>query len=123
VFLKLLVFLVAFAPGLLWAEGPTTHADGSVTWDPPAAYSGAYSGQLYIMQIPQHQIPEQCRILFRNHGLTWDKMSEDQKGCAAIAGNSCTIIIPTEAFQGASVESVAKHEIGHCNGWPSEHPD
>src|SRR5216684_1345144 len=47
-------------------------------------------------------------------------------GCNIKWPDKCWVIVaPKEEIEAAgySVESVVRHEIGHCNGWPADHRD
>ena len=104
------------------AGGPVMHSDGSVTWNPPAEFDHAFSGNETIYQLPQSQVPEACADLFEKAGLNI-KVSADQKGCAAYKGTRGYIIVMDRAFGGVTPEAAIRHERGHLNGWPADHPD
>ena len=48
-----------------------------------------------------------------------------QLGCSEFHPfeNRCIIVMIDKPSLGVSPEAVLRHEIGHCNGWPSNHPD
>jgi hypothetical protein len=55
-----------------------------------------------------------ARALCRRHGAIAD-------ACSWTAGGKCTIVIPSNG----PVKQLApypRHEIAHCNGWPTNHP-
>jgi hypothetical protein len=90
---------------------------------PPARYEGTPKVKTHIVAVPVSQIGKLChkpgRLLF---------------GCARFYNNPrrCVVIIPDKAFpnwawpEGGTLVvrpgDVLKHEMAHCNGWPSHHP-
>ena len=89
---------------------------GCVQWNPPEAYSGPYTGQLTVIRVPQPEVVALCSELIE--GVT-----SKQKGCAVWRGNSCLVVIIDKIFMGSRPVDVLRHEIGHCNGWPEDHPE
>ena len=120
-------FLAAQSPqenamSLYLAGGPTTHSDGSVTWNPPERYDGPFDGTERVILLPQSEIPEACRRLFEQAGLDIETTIK-QKGCAVFRGKNGVIIAIDEPFMGITPDAVVRHERGHLNGWPHDHPD
>jgi hypothetical protein len=107
---------------LLLASSPTTHSDGSVTWDPPARYDKPFDGNETIKMLPQPEVVEACRKLFADAGLKI-KVTPKQKGCAVYKGQDGTIIVIDKPFMGVTPEAAIKHERGHLNGWHQDHRD
>lgn len=89
---------------------------GCSTWSPPEPYDGQYTGQLTVVRVPQAKVVEMCRELIE--GVT-----EKQKGCAVWRGNSCHVVIIDRIYRGSRPIDVLRHELGHCNGWPADHPE
>jgi hypothetical protein len=110
------------AESVILASSPTTHADGSVTWNPPKRYDHAFDGKETIRHLPQAEVPEACRRLFRDAGLEIS-VGPKQKGCAVYQGKNGTIIVVDKPFGGATPDAIIRHERGHLNGWPADHPD
>lgn len=104
------------------ASGPVTHGDGSVTWNPPASYDHAFDGTETIHRLPQPEVVEACRRLFAEAGLDIP-VGPNQKGCAVFKGRDGTIIVIDRPFMGVTPEAAIRHERGHLNGWPADHPD
>lgn len=102
--------------------GPTTHEDGSVTWNPPKRYDRAFDGTEGIVRLPQKQVPDACRQLFKDAGLDIET-TPNQRGCAVYKGKNGTIIAVDRPFRGSTPEAVIRHERGHLNGWKQSHPD
>jgi hypothetical protein len=93
---------------------------------PPARYNKPFKGQLYQLELGWWELIRQC-------GWT--------VGCAPIGGDrlgtypgitrrSCTILVARvgtymPGFGRVDTQgqrNVIRHEIGHCNGWPANHP-
>ncbi len=104
------------------AKGPTALADGSTIWNPPARYDHKFDGKQTILRMPQTEVMEACRRLFEDAGLEIE-VSPTQKGCAVFKGSDGTIIVIDRPYKGVTPEAVIRHERGHLNGWPSDHPD
>lgn len=80
---------------------------------PPVEYDRYYDGLELIIRIADDLLFE-C-------GLP----RETTMGCAKPRGNTCTIILREDAFirsLGWTTAIVLRHEMAHCNGWPSNHP-
>lgn len=90
-------------------------------WIPPARYDHPYPGRLTIHKIPQPQLKAACNALFTRHDVP-DKAIGDMRGCSAQRANRCEIIAVDRTYKGATPQAVVRHETGHCNGWPSNHP-
>jgi hypothetical protein len=77
---------------------------------PPSEYDKPYAGRLTRRFAPLAEIKALC--------------AQGQMACARVGSDACEIIIPelggtiTLALQNVMI----RHEIGHCNGWPSDHP-
>ena len=110
------------AESVILASSPTTHEDGSVTWNPPKRYDHAFDGKETIRRLPQAEVPEACRRLFRDAGLEIS-VGPKQKGCAVYQGKNGTIIVVDKPFGGATPDAIIRHERCHLNGWPADHPD
>jgi hypothetical protein len=122
-------FTVAL-PGRLAAVLAVTIAAGAAsanpertTWDPPARYAGPYTGELTVIVADFKRIPHLCRQLFIDAGITNFRVSQRQRGCAHVEADRCTIVIPRGHAYGSSQEAVMRHELGHCAGWPADHPE
>lgn len=92
-------------------------------WNPPARYDRAYTGKLTVRYLPQKQVVSACADLFAKYKVA-AKSFPNQRGCAAITSKtSCTVIVIDKTFALATPKAVVRHEVGHCAGWPADHPD
>lgn len=91
-------------------------------WNPPARFDHAYPGKLTVRYLPQKQVVTACAKLFAEYKVA-AKSSFNQRGCSAITGTSCTVILIDRTYALATPKAVLRHEIGHCNGWSASHPD
>jgi hypothetical protein len=103
----LLVCLLLASPA--WA-GKT-----DATWNPPVRFDHPFTGKLTLYRLPQKEVVRICQNM--------PGASLQQHGCSQLVGNRCTVVIINKTFMGAAPASVLRHEIGHCNGWPANHPD
>jgi hypothetical protein len=85
------------------------------TWNPPARFDHAFGGKLILYRLPQKEVVRVCQNM-PGAGML-------QHGCSELKGDTCTVITINKTFMGATPAAVLRHEIGHCNGWPSNHPD
>jgi hypothetical protein len=108
--------------GVVLAGGPTTHDDGSVTWNPPKRYDKPFKGNETIRLLPQPEVVEACRKLFADAGLDIE-VTLKQLGCAVYKGKNGTIIAIDRPVGGVTPEAVIRHERGHLNGWDQDHSD
>jgi hypothetical protein len=90
-------------------ECGSTTTRGPVADLPPAEYDHPYSGTLHVIRLNIFQVVDVCR----------DTMGANGFSCARPMGTSCTIIIPSNTVVG---DSLWRHEVAHCNGWPAHHP-
>lgn len=92
-------------------------------WNPPARFDHAYSGKLTVVSLPQKQVVTACAKLFAKYQVE-AKSFPNQRGCAAVTSpTSCTVILIDKTYMGATPKAVLRHETGHCNLWPANHPD
>ena len=92
-------------------------------WNPPKRFDHAYSGKLTVRYLPQMQVIKACTKLFAKYKIE-AKTTLRQHGCAAITSDtSCTVIAINKSYMGATPKAVVRHETGHCNLWPANHPD
>jgi hypothetical protein len=78
-------------------------------WPPPARYdSGPLINPQYQMPIIEHLSPAKLiTACFGRH-----------LACSfAEIGSPCKIILPIAGWR-----SMLRHEMGHCRGWPANHP-
>jgi hypothetical protein len=114
-FRLLIAALLVSTPAIAGKDDPT--------WNPPARYDHQYQGNLTVQYLPQKQVVAACERLFIKYKVK-AKASMTQRGCAATtAKGSCTVIVIDKPYALATPKAVLRHERGHCNGWPSSHPD
>jgi hypothetical protein len=83
---------------------------------PPAQYDKPYDGDLTIKMVATlEELQSACRV-------TNAKML----ACAIHNAKSCVIYMVADEVmrqRGWNTGLLLRHEIGHCNGWPGDHPD
>ena len=82
---------------------------------PPPEYDHPYSGIVVttVAKSLEH-VRELCPI------------PNAKYGCAFRYGTGCLIVLAPDAdivAVGWTTELAKRHEIGHCNGWPANHPN
>jgi hypothetical protein len=83
---------------------------------PPLAYDFPYTGKLTVRRVG----PDQMRLV-----CPLPKPGRVTIGCAHIGKGECEVIIAdntTLEFLGWNYQLVLRHELGHCEGWPADHP-
>lgn len=90
---------------------------------PPPQYDHPFAGNLTVEVIDWRDVPARC-------GLRWVNACAMRYLSIGLNGhldwNSCTIIYPRLNQYGINADDFVKlirHETGHCNGWPNDHPD
>jgi hypothetical protein len=112
----ILLMRVAVLMACLLMASPAMAGKTDPTWNPPKRFDHAYPGKLVVHRMPQTQIVNVCEKLL-------GKRSMIQHGCSVPPKNSrCEIWIVDKTYMGATPEAVIRHETGHCNGWPADHP-
>jgi hypothetical protein len=79
---------------------------------PPATWDHPYHGVLTVIRGDQEAIDTWCHITKR-------------LGCAHVYQGGCDIMIGNDDLLEqwrVNYLLVYRHEIGHCNGWPGDHP-
>lgn len=79
--------------------------------DPPSRYDYPYPGKLRTFMGPESFIRRNCGL------WAWACTMEP-------AGGVCTIYIQElgPKVNLAGQKALIRHEVGHCNGWPGNHP-
>ena len=76
--------------------------------EPPAQYDHAYHGHVIEQRLSQLQ------IFFLCHGPA--------PACSWVSKGVCHIVFPNTEKNEHAIALMRRHEIGHCNGWPGNHP-
>jgi len=86
---------------------------------PPEEFDHPYPGELRITRVESE---DHMRALCK--GVIF--MTNRAVGCNVRFGDQvCIVFIGTDdllATVGLDYETTLRHEIGHCNGWPGDHP-
>lgn len=76
---------------------------------PPAQYDHAYKGKLLVLPVDRTSLARVCH--------DWAASA-----CAYVGRGKCTVFIGASAQGTWRWNMLLQHEIGHCNGWPANHP-
>jgi hypothetical protein len=74
---------------------------------PPVEFDGPYKGRLTVTNLEDYGI---IRYICRDHTAV---------ACAIHTPTSCLILLGPGTW---SNKRVMQHELGHCSGWPADHP-
>jgi hypothetical protein len=77
--------------------------------EPPAQYDHPYPGQIVEQRLSRLQIIATCR--------------GPAERCSWVSKGVCHIALPQDEKDTRLIAYIRQHEIGHCNGWPSHHPN
>jgi len=77
--------------------------------EPPARYDHPYPGRVVEQRLSRLQIITTC------HGPA--------ESCSWVSNGVCYIALPAGEQDTRLIAYIRQHEIGHCNGWPSHHPN
>ena len=84
---------------------------------PPPQYAGTYRGKLTVITLPRAQTTARCYAMGARASFlactTRSLRGPDQ----------CIMVLPAvgDGITPAIQAAVRRHELGHCNGWPSDH--
>jgi len=108
------------------------HEAGYWVWKyfPPPEFDKPYKGILAIFRLPFADVEKFCAGLTKQHACSFIKQSVpfQKVGDRTV----CYIIMPTDddvaQYRGylgyhETPNDIIRHEIGHCNGWPADHPN
>jgi hypothetical protein len=76
--------------------------------EPPPQYDHAYHGHVIERRLSQ------LEIFFLCHGPA--------PACSWVSKGVCHIVFPNHQKDERAIALIRQHEIGHCNGWPGNHP-
>jgi hypothetical protein len=90
---------------------------------PPAEYDYPFDGDLTVNVVSQDEIRELCAEIYSKRPKTAPAI-----GCARrrVSIKKCAIFIAPEAdlkALGTTHSIILRDEMGHCNGWPDDHPN
>lgn len=113
--MKMLVAALA----LVVMTGAANAGINDATWNPPARYDGPYTGTVVKRYMPQWDILKECTHLGGDyHGR------KNLRGCAKrIRKDFCIVVISIKTYKKATPSAILRHELGHCKGWPGNHPN
>jgi hypothetical protein len=106
-----IALLATLAVGTAHAQHAVSKAFLAVL--PPVEFDHAYTGKLEVIVVRDEA---SMRFFCKN---------DEKTACTYPHGATCTIYMRDDAYlrdAGWSPAIVRRHEIGHCNGWPKEHP-
>jgi hypothetical protein len=83
---------------------------------PPPEYDYYYPGGFVVFTLPSHA--ELVRMCGEGHDPFPSCSGKDANGTCVI------LALPRDeiAALGYTYDAVKRHEFGHCNGWPKNHP-
>lgn len=100
---------------------------------PPARYMQGPDAPSIVLRVDVGKIDEACTLASVGARARWEgnyglrNIDPQFLGCAwrRPGGQICTIVVPTLATwhgTAAALVYLIRHEQGHCNGWPEDHP-
>jgi hypothetical protein len=84
---------------------------------PPPEYDHHYEGDLTIKLVDS---VEHLAIVCK-----WPEVRPNSLGCATVRSDHCIIYLVQDDVareRGWNNGIILRHELGHCNGWPADHP-
>ena len=85
---------------------------------PPSEYTGTYNGLIIERVLPLIDVIRECRAPAKTLFFGCARMSQPDHGIF------CVIVVPSaDSYITSRIqELIRQHEIGHCLGWPADHP-
>ncbi len=81
---------------------------------PPPQYDHKFAGQIIEKRLPFSEIQKLCK---GGLACSWPGLViKDKDG--KVTGTYCLMLLPQH-----DRGTLKRHETGHCNGWPRNHPD
>lgn len=102
-----------------------THANAGM---PPANYDKPYNGALSEWRVALGRAASKCNALARDLGEPANNPlmigGRSLYGCAYPYKGECFIVYSYDPSgkDAKMADNVRRHEVAHCNGWPSWHP-
>lgn len=91
------------------------------TWNPPTRYDHPFTGEVVLKRYEQRYLKSACDDLFARYHIKVET-TYGMRGCSAAKDNHCEILTIDRTFQGVTPNAALRHEMGHCKGWPADHP-
>lgn len=79
---------------------------------PPAIYDHAFPGQVNVHHLPPREIQVYCG----------NELAGACTPTQSATGTCIVYVAMGSAFIPDLVQLMIRHETGHCNGWPADHP-
>lgn len=106
---------------ICFSMGTTASAGQSdPEWNPPKRFDHSYGGNLHLHRVPVEDVRKTCQAMADFYGY---KSDNPNHGCAHMDKTFCEVVIPLGNVQKATPAAILRHEMGHCVGWPANHPD
>lgn len=118
---KILACLLTFVASIGLAHAGKDDAE----WNPPARFSGPYKGELTLRYLPPEQVFPVCAKMLAEANGTDKGTYPGMRGCSVRSekGTKCNVVVVDRVWKKATPEAILRHELGHCKGWPFEHPN
>lgn len=89
-------------------------------WNPPARFDHPFPGTLVEEPLPRDQVLKLCPKLLSQFKIP----GEVTRGCSILLKpDLCLIVYIDKPYHGTEPAAVKRHEVGHCDGWPADHPN
>ncbi|MRX31924.1 hypothetical protein [Aminobacter sp. MDW-2] len=121
----MVVRLLIFCLLLLGLADIAMAGKNDAEWNPPARYDHPYTGNLKVRYLPPKDVYRLCAKMLKDANGSEKGTYPGMRGCSVLkkGGKRCNVVVVDRTWKKATPEAVLRHEIGHCNGWPFEHPD
>jgi len=119
------VKLAAIAVAAVLVTLPAFAGKEDAEWNPPARFDRPYGGELTVRYLPPADVYFECARMLKEANGSDKGAYPGMRGCSvrSLNGTRCEVVIVDRVWKTATPKAVLRHEIGHCNGWPFEHPD
>lgn len=90
-------------------------------WNPPARFEQTFPDHIVIHKVDPADVISSCQRLIDSRRIAMKAYGTH--GCSVGGNSDCEVVIPSRPVEGAAPASILRHEIGHCSGWPVDHPN
>ncbi len=93
-------------------------------WPPPTRYAQPFKGRVLVYPLSSWDIISRCGMAYACTPIGGDRPSRMKtvKTCSIVVMKVGSSVFG-KVIDKQSYNNLVRHEKGHCNGWPANHPE